>query len=280
MIKTILLCVDGSKYAGAAINAALWLSGKLAARICALSVVDTRLLEGPWLADLSGATGAQPFQSLVPQAREFYERRARVAVDEAAASAKRDGVVCETEVRTGSLVGTILDAERAAELVVLGQRGEGFEATDEWLGSNIERIVRKSIKPCLITPLRFRPIRSILAAYDGSQHANHALYTAFELAKSLGAKLTIIAVETTHDEEQKSWALKEAMDLAARQAVTAKPLALHGVPEEKILEIASSQEHDLVVMGAYGHTRLRELVLGSVTNHVIRKSSIPVLLAR
>jgi nucleotide-binding universal stress UspA family protein len=144
----------------------------------------------------------------------------------------------------------------------------------------VERVVRKSIKPCLITPLEFRPIQSILAAYDGSQHANHALYVAFDLTKALKAKLTLLAVEGTHDEEEKSWALKEGMELASKQGVTATPLALHGAPEEKILEVAVNQKCRLVVMGAYGHTRLRELALGSVTSHVIRKSPVPVLLTR
>lgn len=280
MIKTILLCVDGSKYSEAAASAVLWLSKQLNARIRALSVVDVRLLEGPLLADLSGVAGVQPFQGLLPQLRELYERKARTAVDEVAADARREGVSCDITVHTGLLVDTILESENTAELVVLGQRGEGFEATGEWLGSNVERVVRKSIKPCLITPLDFHPIRSILAAYDGSQHANHALYAAFELAKSLQASLTILTVETSRDEEQKSWALKEAMDLAARQEVAVKPLALHGTPEEKILEVVIRDKHDLVVVGAYGHTRLRELILGSVTNFLIRKSPVPVLLVR
>ncbi len=55
---------------------------------------------------------------------------------------------------------------------------------------------------------------------------------------------------------------------------------MHGAPEEKIMEAASKRNFDLIVMGAYGHTRLRELVLGSVTTGVIRKSTVPVLLTR
>ncbi|MDD2707583.1 MAG: universal stress protein [Verrucomicrobiae bacterium] len=280
MIKTLLLCVDGSEYSEAAIGSALWFSKRLKAQIIALSVVDISLLEGPLLSDLSGSAGVQPFQDLLPQMRDLYEKKAQAAVNEVVEAAKKENIPCETRVPTGLLVDSILEHERAVELVIMGQRGEGFEATGEWLGTNVERVVRKSIKPCLITPKGFRPVRSILAAYDGSQHANHALYVAFELAKTLKAALTIMTVENTSDEEEKSWALKEAMDLALKQGSQAKPLALHGIPEEKILEITNEGQHDLLVLGAYGHTRLREFVLGSVTNHVIRKSTIPVLLVR
>lgn len=280
MIKTILLCVDGSKYAEAAMGTALWFSKELKTQLHVLSVVDIQLLEGPWLSDLSGIMGVQPFQALVPQLRELYERKAQTAIEEVMAAAKQQGVKCQAEVETGSLVNEILEAERTAELVVMGQRGEGFEATGEWLGSHVERILRKSIKPCLITPLEFRPIRSILVAYDGSQHANHALYVAFDLTKALKTKLSILVVENAGDEEKKSWVLKEGLDLAEKQGIQAFPLLLHGSPEERIVEAATQQKFDLIVMGAYGHTRLRELVLGSVTSHVVRKSPVAVLLAR
>jgi nucleotide-binding universal stress UspA family protein len=280
MIKTILVCIDGSKYSSSALDLSLWLSKALNGQIHALSIADIRLLEGPWLADLSGVMGTQPYESLLPQIQEVYEKKALASVNLAAEKAREKGVVCKTETRSGSVVDQIVEAERTCELVVLGQRGESHETTGEWLGSVVERVVRKSIKPCLIVPLEFRPIQSILVAYDGSQHANHALYFAFELANTLKAKLTILSVEGRNDEEQKSWALKEALEIALKQGVHATPMALHGAAEEKILEVASDQKHDLIVMGAYGHTRLRELVLGSVTNHVIRKSPIPVLLSR
>jgi nucleotide-binding universal stress UspA family protein len=279
-IKTILLCVDNSQYAQAAAEAGVWLSKKLEAQLQVLSVADARMLEGPWFADLSGLTGVQPFQSLVPQLRELHERKAQLAVEMVAKLAKSKKVKCQTSVRSGVVVDEIIEAERTAELVILGQRGEGFEATGEWLGTNVDRAIRKSIKPCLITPSKFRPIKSILVAYDGSEHANHALYLAFDFVKALNAKLTILTVENTSDEEEKSWALKESVDLAKRQEVKAASRVLHGSPEEKILEVAADEKFDLIVMGAYGHTRLRELVLGSVTSHVIRKSPVPVLLSR
>ncbi len=280
MFKTILACVDGSKYAEAVSSAAIWFGKSLGCRLRAISVADMRLLEGPWLADLSGVAGLQAFQALAPQLKEFNAQRALAAAEAVAQSARKEGVECSVEAPAGLLVNEILAAERAAEMVVLGQRGEGFETTGEWLGSTVERVVRKSVKPCLVTPQTFRPVRSIVAAYDGSLHANRALYTAFELSKSLKVSLTILTVEGSDDEREKSRVLKEGLDLATSQGITATALAMHGAPEEKIMEAASKRNFDLIVMGAYGHTRLRELVLGSVTTGVIRKSTVPVLLTR
>jgi nucleotide-binding universal stress UspA family protein len=280
MIKSILVCVDGSKYAEAASGAAVWLAKALGARLRALSVADTRLLEGPWLADLSGMAGAQPFHALVPQFEEVLKAKARGAAQAVTLAAAREGVPCSAEAPSGRLVPEILEAERAVELVVMGQRGEGYEATGEWLGSNVERVVRKSIKPCLVTPAAFRPVRRILAAYDGSEHANRALYSAFELAGALKAALAVLSVASADEEARRSRLLREAVELAKRQGIAAEAIAAEGAAEQRVVEVARERQFDLVVMGAYGHTRLRELVLGSVTNHVIRTSEAPVLLVR
>ena len=280
MVKTILVCVDASKYAEATAGAAIWLAKAFGARLRALSVADTRLLEGPWLADLSGMTGAQPFRALVPRFEEVLKEKACGAAQAVTLAAAREGVSCSAETPMGRLIGEILEAERTADLVVMGQRGEGFETTGEWLGSNVERVVRKSVKPCLITPAAFHPVRRILAAYDGSGHASRALGTAFELARALKAGLTVLTVASGGDETRRTQLLGEALDLAKQQGVAADSLALDGAPEIRIVEAARGRKFDLIVMGAYGHTRLRELVLGSVTNHVIRTSEAPVLLVR
>ncbi|NUN93532.1 MAG: universal stress protein [Verrucomicrobiae bacterium] len=280
MIKTILVCVDGSKYAGGAADAAIWLAKAFDARLRAISVADTRLLEGPWLADLSGMAGAQPFHALVPQFEEVLKTKARSAAQAVTLAAAREGVSCSAEAPVGRLVHEILEAERTAELVVMGQRGEGFETTGEWLGSNVERVVRKSSKPCLVTPATFRPVRRILAAYDGSAHANRAMYSSFDLARALKAGLAVLTVAGEGDAPRRSRLLQEACDLAKQQGVAAEAIASEGTPEKRIVEIAREQGFDLIVMGAYGHTRLRELVLGSVTSYVIRAGEVPVLLVR
>ena len=60
MYKDILFCTDGSPAADVAGDYAIWFAKKLGARLRALYITDIRLLEGPWMADLSSAVGAQP----------------------------------------------------------------------------------------------------------------------------------------------------------------------------------------------------------------------------
>src|SRR6266478_5005067 len=191
MYKTILLCTDGSPAAEAAGDYAIWFARKLAASLQALYVTDIRLLEGPWLADLSGAVGAQPYSAVLPQVRQIQKEKAEMILAAAKERCQKSGVACETACETGNLVQAILDHEAGADLVILGQHGEHAEWSDDMLGSNGERVVRASVKPCLVTPGKFHEISHMLVAYDGSEESSKALRAGIVLAPSLGVKVTI-----------------------------------------------------------------------------------------
>jgi len=280
MIKSILFCTDGSEYSSVAGDYAIWLAQKLKARIVALHVTDVRLLEAPLLADLSGAIGAQPYQALLPQLQEMQKQRAGVILNAVADRCRKAGVQCSTLHRTGSVVENIAEEETRTELVVLGQRGEHAQAIGLFLGSSVERVVRRSIKPCLVTPAKFRELRQVLVAYDGSAQSSKSLQVAVELCQTLGLKLSIVTVVSAPPEMGVNDAMEDAVRTAKDHGIEPSAETLVGHPEQQILECAERRQADLIVMGAYGHTRIRELILGSTTTHVIRKSDVPVLLTR
>ena len=280
MYKDILFCTDGSPAADVAGDYAIWVAGKLRARLRALYVTDIRLLEGPWIADLSGALGAQPYTALLPQL-ERIQREKAVTILAAIEKRCRDaGVACETAHETGSLVQVMLEHEEHADMVVLGQRGEHAAWSGGILGSSVERMVRASAKPCLVTPEKFGQTQHMLIAYDGSQESSKALRAGIALAPALGVKVTITTVAALGSEDAASQILHQAKQQALDGGVKAQLELLHGDPEAEILQVRETVGADLIVMGAYGHTRVRELILGSTTSHVLRKANVPVLLVR
>ncbi len=280
MYQNILLCTDGSPAADAAADYAIWFGKKIKARLRALYVTDIRLLEGPWIADFSGAIGAQPYSALLPQLQEIQREKATTVLAAVEKRCRDGGVACETSYNTGSLAQIILENEGKADIIVLGQHGEHAPWLAGALGSSVERVVRASVKPCLITPDKFRQIQHVLIAYDGSEESSKALRAGIALAPALGATVTITTVAALGDEDAASETLHKAKQQALEAGVTADVETLHGDPEAKILELKESIGADLIVMGAYGHTRIREFILGSTTSHVLRKSDVPVLLVR
>lgn len=280
MITTILLCTDGSPRAATATDYALWLAKKLDASMHALYVTDIRLLEGPMLADLSGALGAQPYGAMLPQIQQFQIEKSDVILTAVKDRCHKDRVPCKVAHETGNLIHVMLTAERRADLVVLGAHGEHAPWHGDLLGSTVERLVRASVKPCLVTSGEFHPIRHLLLAYDGSVESNKALRAGLDLAVALGAEVTIITACQRESEDTASQFLQQAHQQALDLNLKAHAQLLHGNAETEILAAGENVGADLIVMGAYGHTRIRELILGSTTSHVLRKAQVPVFLVR
>jgi len=280
MYKRILLCTDGSPAADTAADYTIWLAGNFSAGILALYITDVRLLEGPWLADLAGAVGAQPYAALVPQLENIQREKADAILTAIQKKCQDHGVPCELAHDTGSLVPTMLRYEQRADLVVLGQHGEHAQWSHGMLGSSVERMIRASIKPALVTTDSFRPIERILIAYDGSAGADKALHDGLDLAQQLDCETTLLSACQHVSEDAAAGFLHEAQQQAETRHLAVHAQLAHGDAEVEILHWALQTKADLIVMGAYGHTRIREFVLGSTTHQVLHKTTVPVLLVR
>jgi nucleotide-binding universal stress UspA family protein len=280
MYKTILLCTDGSPAADVAAEYAIWVARHLGSRMHILYITDVRILEGPLMADIAGAFGAQPYPGLIPRMQEIQKEKANTILS-AAGKLCDDAKVPHTVTHeTGKLIPLMLEHEKQADLVVIGQRGENAPWSSDMLGSSVERMIRASIKPCLVTPEHFRPITHIMLAYDGSNSAKHALGAALNLAEGLKVDLTILTACQRETEEEASRALQEAHAAATKRHLSTKAQFAHGEAPQQIIANAIELKADLLVMGAYGHNRLREFILGSTTSQVLHKTLIPVLLTR
>jgi nucleotide-binding universal stress UspA family protein len=145
--------------------------------------------------------------------------------------------------------------------------------------------------------------RHILIATDGSELAEHAVTDGVSLAKSVGAKVTVIMVAelwlgtqssllqpwslqelSKYNEEAKKQAasvLNRAENAAKQAGVSCDTLQVEGVqPYQAIITTAADRGCDLIVMASHGHGGLSAVVLGSVTNKVLTHTKLPVLVVR
>ena len=280
MIKSILVCTDGSPHGDVACEYAIFLTQQLQARLLGLHVLDSRMLEGPLMADISGWVGAQPFGAQLQQFRELMEKKGETVIQAFNSRCEEAGVTAETWLKMGHPPKIILEEEARAELLVMGQKGEHAEWIGDMNGSMVERVVRHSVKPCMITPHAFQPISRIMIAYDGSAHASQALHEATELAQALKVELVILTVAETDDQKWANEISKDAVELVKAHGIQALSLVVKGKPAATILEKTRDERCNLIVVGAYGHSRIREMILGSTTAQIITKSKVPVMLVR
>lgn len=142
----------------------------------------------------------------------------------------------------------------------------------------MERIVRSSHKPCLVTPREFRPIKCVLLAYDGGKSCQKAVKYLAELTAFQDLELHIVTVATRNDEK----ALEHLTSAEAVVKNSFEPICqlLHGEPEPEIEKYIAANKIDFLIMGAYGHNRIRHLIIGSTTAQMLRRSHLPILMFR
>lgn len=280
MIKSILVATDGSPYGDAATRYGIYLARSLEARLAGLHVLDARMLEGPLMADVSGWLGAEPFTAQLVRFRELMEKKGQAVMDAFVARAADAGVPVTTKVLSGMPIRLLLEEHLRAELLILGRQGEHAAWANGGIGSTIERVVRHATKPCLIVPDTFRTIGKILVGYDGSPRASRALHEAIELSLALKAPLVIVTVLEVMDEAVARERVEDAMKIARAHQCVAGEMVVPGTPHEVLRAKARDLQCDLIVLGAFGHNRMREFILGSTTHQVVADSSVPVMLVR
>lgn len=279
MIQNILIPTDGSDYAKTATAYGIYFTRKLNAKLTGLHVLDIQLLRGPVFTDISGSIGFPPYQEFLPAIENGLDAKADAILEDFRTQCEAAGVHPATKKASGVIDETIIEAARGSDWILLAQRGEHFRIDDgAILGSTAQSVVRHSGKPVLVTPEHFREIKSMAIAYDGSAPARKALELAAGLSKQAAWPLGVVVV--TADQAAGEELAKKAAALLAAFGVESGATILTGPEDKSLLKFIREGTVDLLVMGAYGHNRLRELLVGSTTSSVIRKSTIPVLLTR
>lgn len=282
-MEKILVCTDGSHYGSVCCEYGGWIASRLKSPVEVLYVTDLRQFEVPLIADLSGSLGIQPYQAILGQLQELEGKKAKVILEAAEAAVKKrfpDAAITRTH-KTGLLVDSLSDLEKDASFVLLGKRGERSGFATEHLGSTVERVVRASSRPCLVTSRSFREPKRMLLAYDGGKSGQKAVefLATHDGFKDLEIHIVIVAEESGEEEEALK-NLREAETRLKEAGYTTVCHMLHGIPEETIAEYVAAQEITLLIMGAYGHSRIRRLFIGSTTSEMIRRCHVPVMLFR
>jgi nucleotide-binding universal stress UspA family protein len=281
MYDQLLVPVDGSESATAALEHALDIAVDYGATVHAITVADTNT---PSLTRI----GVDVIDALVQEGA--------TVVSEARDRGEKRDVSMITEVIQGDPAEVIVDYTTTYEidLVVMGTRGQ--RKLDEYvLGSVTDNVVNACAKPVLTVRAADEisyPYETILVPTDGSDHATTAVERGSQLASQTGAALqflfvvnelplgfdirTTAAADQLETEAQTT--LQEAVDIATEHGVAEITTHLQfGSVRDEITAVATDQGVDLIVMGTHGRRGLDEKLLGSSTERVLRTAPVPVL---
>lgn len=281
----LIALVDGSIYAKSVCDHAAWAASRTGASVELLHVLGRRDISSH-PANLSGNLTLGARSDLLEKLAQHDAERARLAkergrviLDAAKADLEAAGIARVTaRLRHGDIVEAIHDIEAEADLIMLGKRGEAADFAKGHLGSNLERIVRAATKPVLAASRTFQPVERALIAYDGGASGDRAVAHLANGRLLAGTPIDIVSVgEETPERRAK---LESAATLLSAGGHEVMAEILPGKPEEAISQRIAARRIGLLVMGAYGHSRIRNLVIGSTTTEMLRICPVPVMLFR
>ena len=281
-MRKLLICTDGSNYSQECCHYGSWLAKKTGAAVEVLYVTDLRQFEIPAVVDLSGSLGIQPYEGMITQLKEMEEHKSGFVRDSAMKIFESEGLSDRTKFyhETGLLVDSIEEYADRADMVLMGKRGENANFATEYLGSSLERVIRALKKPCLVTSRKFRPITRALIAYDGGKSSHEVLEFIRQSEFFRSLNLHLVVVDEKHSEDQTTARLREAEKVLKDSGLSPECQVLNGMVETAIADYVEQAEVDLLIAGAYGHSRIRKFFIGSTTTELLRRCRIPVLCYR
>lgn len=281
----ILACTDGSLYSNSIYQHAAWAAKQLDASIHVLHMLNPHH-ENPVKANYSGSMGVGARTALLNELVELEASRAKIAqkrgqaiLEDAQSALEAEGIKdILADQKHGKLSDEIQNYEHDADLIVMGKRGNNANFEKGHLGSNLERVIRSCEHPVLVASRAFAPLKNFVLAFDGGHSARKAVeyVAANPLLKGMHCYLLYVGAENAKIEAQ----LTEAESTLKEAGYEVTIEHRDGEPEKVIGEVVSHDHIDLLVMGAYGHSHIRHMIVGSTTTAMVREVKIPVLLFR
>lgn len=283
-MENVLAAIDASAYATSVCGYAGWAAKRLSLPVELLHVVQ-RQDAITARKDLSGAIGLGVKSDLMEELVRLSEEGSRTEIEkgrvllQAGEQLLRGAGVEQVSTlhRHGGVVETILEREDHARVVVIGKRGVGHEYASDHIGSMIERVVRASEKPVLVASREYTEPKHVVFAYDASPAAERALERLANSPLFDGLPVTIVMAEADSEAQREKLAKAEAA-FASDHPVT---VVMERDKAEKVIPgVVAATEDSLLVMGAYGHSPIRRMIVGSTTTEMVRTVKAPVLMVR
>lgn len=281
-MKNIVACIDGSKLTLATCEASAWVAQKVKAPLTLLHVLDRTAR--PVVSELSGQIGIGSQEELLNELVELDELRSKVALKhgkrllndaEELAHVKGVDEIYKLQ-RHGSLLETLCDIEHQLRVLVIGRSGEEHSASKA-IGSQLESVVRSIKAHTLVVSETFAIPNSYMIAFDGSATSDKLIEKAKNTPLLTGLECHLVMINGSGDQTA---AFKQASNQLKDAGVRVTERVLTGHVDKAILDYQQQQQLGMIVMGAYGHSKLRQYFVGSNTTQVLLKSTVPLLLIR
>lgn len=280
----VVACIDGSQASPAICDYAAWASQRMETPLLLLHVLDEERY--PADPDLTGNIGLGSREKLLEELAELDQKRSKLALehghhmlDEAEQRIRQAGVTdIVKRQRHGDLTESLLALESQTRLLVMGLHGESSSERDVHIGSQLETVIRSVNRPLLLVPDDYSAPKSAMLAFDGSATAFKGieLLAGTPVFRDMPLHLVMVGPDTSDRWEQ----LKRAEKMLNGLGIDVILAIRAGDVEKALHEYQEEHDIDVLVMGAYGHSRIRQFLVGSTTTTMLQTAQKPLVILR
>jgi nucleotide-binding universal stress UspA family protein len=275
MIKDIIVNLSVTKNDSTVGNYAVSVAAALQTHLTGIAFIYDPIVP------ISG-TGYIPADVIESQ-RADNETAAEAAIKDFTTATDRAGISAEPQMLTASLTGAGDQFARMArrfDLAIVGQAQPEMSTMEQIIG---ETTLFESGRPMIMVPyIQKAPFKTnnVIICWDGSRTAARAVADAIPIL-SKSSRIEIVSVTSERGKEDEI----EGADIGQHLARHGLKVDVHRISRgnidvaDALLSHAADSSADLMVMGGYGHSRLREFVLGGVTRSIFQSMTLPVLLS-
>lgn len=269
----ILLGLDGSPYAQAAIEYACQLALAHNAAITGVAIIDL-----PGIQSSSGPVplgGTHYDVQLEDQQLKEAEEKAKGILDDFARICEERQINVVLHADTGRPFSEIIEESKFHDFIVMGKR-TFFEYTANETYGTLERVLKNGLAPVFAVPNSVRKIEKVLVAYDNSAPASKAVHMFLLLGIWNACDITLLTVN--NDAEAGQALLENLAGFFESYGIKPNLVTQSGHPDTVVKSYIAENDIDMLVMGSYGRKTVREFFVGSVTQHLIQETTIPLFL--
>jgi len=267
-MRRILLATDGSIYSEGAIREAINFAKKCSSKLYAMSVVEIRT-------DYEAVSHQEVEEAIEIEVGNHLETVKSRAANE--------GLECEITISHGDPYQDIVDEAESknVDMIVVGRRGtKGLKKL--LVGDVAAKVIGYASCKVLVVPKAANiTCKNILVATDGSSNSEAAVTEAISIAKQCGSKIIALSSIRSIDEQENATAnVNKVIELAQKENVQVEALTPMGRSYDAVVEVAGGRGVDLIVVGTYGRSGLKKMLMGSATERVIGLAGCAVMIVK
>ena len=280
-MNRVIACIDSSPCIDAVAEAAVWVAKQTQRELVLLQILDY-YPASYHLGEISGVIGFESNAMLLKELAELEQKQSELALDYSnnllnhisELIEKQYGLTSSKIQEKGDFLEQSFNLLHENDVVIIGRVGERAAEKNKPIGSNVENFIRGANCTVITVGEHFEPPKRFIFAYEYSPTCQKMLQriAQSDLLKKLQCHLLYVG---DHPEM-----LTEPAKYLTDAGLEVMPVYRYGDVAQNILEYQREHNIQLIVLGAFSHSKIHQFFLGSITTSIFRNANIPLLVSK